>query len=94
VNIVKEVKLPKPREKGSISIEETLNKRRSVRDYKKGPLNLEQVSQLLWAASGRNLHRKTAPSAGATYPYSSSSHSLGMTISRRLRRKTMLRTYS
>jgi len=66
--MAKEIKLPKPKEKGSTSIEETLNKRRSVRDYKTGPLSLEQVSQLLWAASGRNLYRRTAPSAGATYP--------------------------
>lgn len=66
--MAKEIRLPKPREKGSTSIEETLNKRRSVRDYKRGPLSLEQVSQLLWAASGRNLYRRTAPSAGATYP--------------------------
>jgi len=66
--MAKEIKLPKPKEKGLTSIEETLNKRRSVRDYKKGPLSLEQVSQLLWAASGKNLYRRTAPSAGATYP--------------------------
>jgi SagB-type dehydrogenase family enzyme len=66
--MTKEIKLPKPKEKGVTSIEEALNKRRSVRDYKRGPLSLEQVSQLLWAASGRNLHRRTAPSAGATYP--------------------------
>jgi SagB-type dehydrogenase family enzyme len=66
--MAKEIKLPKPKEKGSTSIEETLNKRRSVRDYRTGPLSLEQVSQLLWAASGRNLYRRTAPSAGATYP--------------------------
>jgi len=66
--MAKEIKLPKPKEKGVTSIEEILNKRRSVRDYKRGPLSLEQVSQLLWAASGRNLYRRTAPSAGATYP--------------------------
>lgn len=64
----KEIRLPKPKEKGLASIEETLNKRRSVRDYEKGPLVLEQISQLLWAASGKNLYRRTAPSAGATYP--------------------------
>jgi SagB-type dehydrogenase family enzyme len=68
VNMAKEIKLPKPKEKGVISIEETLNRRRSVRDYKRGPLSLEEVSQLLWAAQGRNLYRRTAPSAGATYP--------------------------
>jgi SagB-type dehydrogenase family enzyme len=66
--MAKEIKLPKPKEKGLTSIEETLHKRRSVRDYKRGSLSLEQVSQLLWAASGRNLYRRTAPSAGATYP--------------------------
>jgi len=64
----KEVKLPKPKEKGTVSIEETLSKRRSVRDYKRGSLGLEEVSQLLWAGSGKNLYRRTTPSAGATYP--------------------------
>jgi SagB-type dehydrogenase family enzyme len=66
--MAKEIELPKPREKGIISIEETLHKRRSVRDYKRAALSLEQVSQLLWAGSGKNLYRRTAPSAGATYP--------------------------
>jgi SagB-type dehydrogenase family enzyme len=66
--MAKEIKLRQPKEKGSISIEETLHQRRSVRDYKRGPLSLDQVSQLLWAASGKNLYRRTAPSAGATYP--------------------------
>jgi len=66
--MAKEIKLPKPKEKGLTSIEETLRQRRSVRNYKRGPLSLEQVSQLLWAGSGRNLYRRTAPSAGATYP--------------------------
>lgn len=67
-SMAKEINLPGPKEKGSTSIEETLNKRRSVRDYKRGPLRLEQISQLLWAASGKNLYRRTVPSAGATYP--------------------------
>ena len=43
VKMAKEIKLPKPKEKGTTSIEETLNKRRSVRDYKRGALSLEQV---------------------------------------------------
>jgi len=66
--MAREIKLRQPQEKGSISIEETLLQRRSVRDYKRGPLSLYQVSQLLWAASGKNLYRRTAPSPGATYP--------------------------
>jgi len=66
--MAKEIKLPKPKEKGLTSMEETLNQRRSVRDYKKGPLSLEEISQILWAASGKNLYRRTSPSAGATYP--------------------------
>jgi len=66
--MAEEINLPKPKEKGSTSIEETLNQRRSVRNYKRGPLGLEEISQLLWAASGKNLYRRTAPSAGATYP--------------------------
>jgi len=66
--MIKEIKLPKPKEKGLTSIEETLNKRRSIRDYKRGPLDLKETSQLLWATSGKNLYGRTAPSAGATYP--------------------------
>lgn len=63
-----EIKLPKPSEKGPVSLEEVLNQRRSVRDYKKGLMSLKEVSQLLWAGTGKNVHRRTAPSAGATYP--------------------------
>ncbi len=66
--MTKAIQLPKPKEKGLTSIEETLNKRISVREYTRGSLRLEHISQLLWAASGRNLYRRTAPSAGATYP--------------------------
>jgi len=65
-----EVKLPEPRRDSDVSIEETLLKRRSVRDYTGEPLTLQEVSQLLWAAQGTTDPRgfRTAPSAGATYP--------------------------
>ncbi|MGD0229947.1 MAG: SagB/ThcOx family dehydrogenase [Syntrophorhabdales bacterium] len=66
--MTREIRLPKVTTKGPISLEETLNERRSVRDYKAGSLRLVEVSQLLWAASGGNLYHRTAPSAGATYP--------------------------
>jgi len=64
------IKLPEPRFKSKISLEETLLKRRSVRDYKDEPLNLEEISQLLWAAQGITSPEglRTAPSAGALYP--------------------------
>ena len=68
-----EIKLPEASLKGTMSVEEALKKRRSVRSYADKTLSLEQLSQLLWAtygvtsnAWGRSL--KTAPSAGATYP--------------------------
>jgi SagB-type dehydrogenase family enzyme len=65
-----EVKLPPPRERGETSLEETVARRRSVRDYKGEPLSLSQLSQLLWAAQGLTDARglRAVPSAGATYP--------------------------
>lgn len=68
---MKIIKLPEPKYTSEISLEETLHKRRSVRDFKDKPLTLEQISQLLWAAQGINDKRegfRTAPSAGALYP--------------------------
>jgi len=64
------IKLPEPRYRSDISIEEALLKRRSIRDYTGEPLTLQEVSQLLWAAQGITDPRgfRTAPSAGALYP--------------------------
>ncbi|MBT9149799.1 MAG: SagB/ThcOx family dehydrogenase [Dehalococcoidia bacterium] len=64
------IKLPEPRHDGDVSVEATLLKRRSVRDYTGEALTLQEVSQLLWAAQGITDPRglRTAPSAGATYP--------------------------
>ncbi len=64
------VKLPQPLYDGTVSIEKTLRERRSVRNYKKAPLAVAEVSQLLWAAQGISASggRRTAPSAGALYP--------------------------
>jgi SagB-type dehydrogenase family enzyme len=66
------IDLPKPRYFGDHSIEEVLLKRRSVRSYKDEPLQLQDVSQLLWAAQGitGTEGERTAPSAGALYPLS------------------------
>lgn len=64
------ISLPEPAHKSGTSIEETLLKRRSVRDYRKDPLELKEISQLLWAAQGITSEEggRTAPSAGALYP--------------------------
>ena len=64
------ITLPEPGYDSEISIEEALFERRSVREYKDEPLNLTEVSQLLWSAQGITDPRgyRTAPSAGALYP--------------------------
>lgn len=64
------MKLPKPRFSSSVSVEEAILKRRSIRSYKDEALTLEEVSQILWACQGKtdDRGRRTVPSAGATYP--------------------------
>lgn len=65
------IKLPEPRYKSNISIEEALLKRRSIRSYKDEPLSISEISQILWAAQGitdKRVGFRTAPSAGALYP--------------------------
>ncbi len=62
--------LPSPRATGDVSLEETLARRRSVRQYTNEQLTPEDISQLLWAAQGITCDwgGRTAPSAGALYP--------------------------
>lgn len=65
------VVLPPPTLKGTMSVEEAIKSRRSVRRYSNEPLNLKEVSQLLWAAQGitdPSTGFRASPSAGATYP--------------------------
>lgn len=70
VSIAMVTSLPKPRTEGPISLEETLSKRRSVREFSSDPLSISEISQLLWAAQGITDFRglRAAPSAGALYP--------------------------
>jgi len=67
---MKEIALSKPKLKGSMSLEETILKRRSVRSYSSKKISTENLSQLLWAAQGVTDTRglRAAPSAGALYP--------------------------
>jgi len=53
-----------------MSVAEALHKRRTIRLFASRGLDLQQVSQLLWATQGLTDPRgfRTAPSAGATYP--------------------------
>jgi len=62
--------LPSPRLQSGVSLEETLSRRRSVRDYTEKPLTWEMIGQLLWAVQGitSDWGGRTAPSAGALYP--------------------------
>ncbi|MDH3200590.1 MAG: SagB/ThcOx family dehydrogenase [Myxococcales bacterium] len=65
------VKLPPPKQTSRGSFEETLARRRSVREFDDVALGDAEHSQLLWAAQGithRTMGLRTAPSAGALYP--------------------------
>ena len=64
------IPLPEPRYDGDVSVEHALRMRRSVRSYQDDPLDLSEISQILWSAQGITSHRRfrTAPSAGALYP--------------------------
>jgi len=62
-----------PSHKGTVTVEEALNSRRTHRSFKARSLTLKQFSQILWGAYGvtskvYGYYRKTAPSAGALYP--------------------------
>ena len=68
---MKTIDLPKPRLKGGVSVEETIQKRRSVRSFAAKDISLEDISQLLWSAQGLTDERhglRASPSAGALYP--------------------------
>lgn len=65
------IQLTDPNLTGTLSFEEALAKRRSVRDFSTQPLTRAQIGQLAWAGQGvtdpqRGL--RTAPSAESLYP--------------------------
>ena len=64
------IDLPQPDATGGGSLAEALARRRSVREYQPLPLDMADISQLLWAAQGvtSNTGQRTAPSAGGLYP--------------------------
>jgi len=65
---MKIINLSKPKIKGAVSVEEAIQKRRSVRSYSSEEISIEDISQLLWACQGITDERRAlraAPSAGA-----------------------------
>lgn len=66
----REIALQDPDQAGRLTLEATLAKRRSVREFSQGSLTPAEISQLLWAGQGITSQAgyRTAPSAGALYP--------------------------
>ena len=65
------IHLPPPSQKGSVSLEEAIARRRSVRDFALESISQSQLSQILWATQGisdTGEKLRTVPSAGPTYP--------------------------
>lgn len=65
------LRLPPPTWQGTVSLEQAIKQRRTTRSFASRSLNLNQLSQLLWSASGiteENGYKRAAPSAGALYP--------------------------
>lgn len=68
---LKVIQLPAPTLSGSVSLEEAISKRRSVRQFADKPLNYVQMGQLCWAGQGitdKERGYRAAPSAWAVYP--------------------------
>jgi len=68
------LQLPEPDLSRPANLWQCLAKRRSERDYTTDPLSLEELSKIMWAAQGvtaraGNYLLRTAPSAGALYPF-------------------------
>lgn len=62
------ISLPKPEIKGEKSLEECIYERESIRHFENKAIDIEKISQILWATQGKKGEKRTVPSAGATYP--------------------------
>jgi SagB-type dehydrogenase family enzyme len=61
-----EIQLPDPADKGGMPLFEALNKRQSTRSFSEKPLDMQTLSNLLWAANGfnrRDAQKRTAPTS-------------------------------
>jgi SagB-type dehydrogenase family enzyme len=70
IDLPMKIKLSEPEVPDRSSIEELIEKRRSVRKYTDRDLSESIVSRILWAAQGISSEEglRTSPSAGALYP--------------------------
>ena len=65
------IQLPPPRLDGAMSLERSIDDRRSIREFSDQPLTLGELSDLLWSISGitdAGTGYRATPSAGAIYP--------------------------
>lgn len=67
------INLDLPKKEGGMSLWQTINKRRSIRNYADIPIDKTILSQLLWASQGitrksMGYEFRVCPSAGALYP--------------------------
>lgn len=72
-NPLKTIELPAPEPAESPSLWTAIHARRSIRSYRRDPVTLKEMSQLLWATQGMTekvggYRLRSAPSAGALYP--------------------------
>ncbi|MHA1490481.1 MAG: SagB/ThcOx family dehydrogenase [Promethearchaeota archaeon] len=66
-----DIQLTEPKLKGTKFIEECIFERKSIRKYDDKEIEIEKISQILWAGQGKKgikRYTRTVPSAGATYP--------------------------
>ena len=66
------INLPAAKLKGTVSLEETIQARRSRRLYSDESVTQQELAQVLWSAQGitDELGHRAAPSARSAYPYS------------------------
>lgn len=65
------LELPQPEQDGTMSVEQAIGKRRSVRRFADRELTPEQIGQIAWAAQGitsSGRRHRASPSAGALFP--------------------------
>lgn len=69
----KKIQLTIPDQTKLLSFDEAVKNRKSIRNYSRKPLSLEQVAYLLWSSTGiqriqKGYEFRNTPSAGALYP--------------------------